>query len=117
VFEFCFCALHRLDFEGLEFQAVQFGIADGFFWKGFFCQRVFCQRRFGDGRFTRQRHGDVDVLEDAARCDAEHAVGGFDEVIAFAPAVLAAKVIDEAERGAELFGFDQEACAVCLPLL
>ena len=65
----------------------------------------------------RQGHGDVDVLEDAARRDAEDAVGGFDEVIAFAAAMLAAEVIDEAERGAELFGFDEEASTVCGPLL
>jgi hypothetical protein len=108
---------YRFDFEGLEFQAVRFGIADILFSKRSFGERVLWERGFGDARFVRTGHGDVDVLEDAARCNAEHAVGGFDEVIAFASAVLAAEVIDEAERGTELFGFDQEACAVCLPLL
>ena len=57
-------------------------------------------------RFVAEGHGDVDVLEDAARGDAENAVGGFDEVIAFASAMLAAEMIDEAEAGTELFGFD-----------
>jgi len=101
----------RLDFERLKSLAIQFGIADGSCRK-----RVFCERGFGDG-LLGERHGDVDVLEDAARGDAEHAVGGFDEVIAFTATMLAAEVIDEAERGTELFGFDEEACAVCGPLL
>lgn len=65
----------------------------------------------------QQRHGDVDVFEDAARGDAEHAVGRFDEVVPFAPAMLAAEVVDEGETGTELFGFDQETCAVRLPFL
>jgi hypothetical protein len=68
-------------------------------------------------RFVAQGHGDVDVLEDAARGDAENTVGGFDEVVAFASAMLAAEMIDEAEAGTELFGFDQETRAICLPLL
>ena len=53
-----------------------------------------------------QGHGDVDVLEDAAWGDAEDTVGGFDEVVAFASAMLAAEMIDEAEAGTELFSFD-----------
>jgi len=64
-----------------------------------------------DGRgtvpwFLAQGHGDVDVLEDAARGDAEDTVGGFDEVVALASAMLAAEMVDEAETGTELFGFD-----------
>jgi hypothetical protein len=118
MFEFCFFERYFFDFQRLKFLTVEFGIADGFFCDGFFCERVFCQGVwFGNALFTGVGHGDIDVLEDAARCDAEHAVRGFDEVVAFASAVLAAEVIDEAERGAELFGFDQEACAVCRPLL
>ncbi len=110
--ELCWFEVHLFDGEGLKSLAFQLGIAGGFSRK-----RVFRERGFGDARFVRQRHANVDVLEDAARRDAEHAVGGFDEVIAFAAAVLAAEVIDEAETGAELFGFDEEACAVCGPLL
>ena len=59
---------------------------------------------------------DVNVLEDAARSDAEDAVGRFDEVITFAAAVLTAEVVDEAESGTELLGLDEEAGAVRLPL-
>lgn len=63
------------------------------------------------------RHGNVDVFEDSARSDAKHAVGGFDEVVSFASAVLAAEMIDEGEVGSKLFGFNQETCAVGLPFL
>jgi hypothetical protein len=63
-----------------------------------------------------QRHGDVDVLKDLARGDADHTIGRFDEVVAFASGMLAAKSVDEAESGAELFGLDQEACAVGCPI-
>ena len=62
-------------------------------------------------------HQDIDVFEDAARSDAEHAVEGFDEVVAFASGMLAAEMIDEAETGSELFGLHQETCAVRLPSL
>jgi hypothetical protein len=57
-------------------------------------------------RSVAQGQGDIDVLEDAARSDAEDTVGGFDEVVAFTSAMLAAEVIDEAEAGTELFSFD-----------
>jgi len=42
-------------------------------------------------------HRDVDVFEDLFGSDAQDAIAGFDEVIAFAAAVLTAKMIDEAE--------------------
>ena len=87
-------------------------------------EAVLC-RRFatgvGDGGFgrqgRRQGHRNIDVLEDASWGDAKDAVGRFDEVVAFASGVLAAEVVDEAEAGTELFGFDEEAGAVCGPLL
>ena len=76
------------------------------------------------GRFALRRlrrhvvvtHGDVDVLENFSRRDADHAFGGFDEIVAFASGVLAAERIDEAEVRVELLRFDQEASAVRLPL-
>jgi hypothetical protein len=77
-------------------------------------ERRLLGRRF---RFIEKRYGNVNVFEDAARSDAEHAVGGFDEVVTFASAVLAAEMIDEGEVGSELFGFDQETCAIGLPFL
>jgi hypothetical protein len=68
-------------------------------------------------RFAEHRHWDIDVLEDAAGGDAEDAVGGFDEVVSFVSAVLAAEMVDEGESGTELFGGDQKARAVGLPFL
>jgi len=53
-----------------------------------------------------QAHGNVDVFKYPARCDAENSVAGFHQVVALSSAVLAAKVIGEAETGIELFGFD-----------
>lgn len=61
-------------------------------------------------------HGDVNVFENLTRGDADNAVGRFDKIVALAAAVLAAKRVDEAETGVELFCFDQKACAVSLPL-
>lgn len=60
-------------------------------------------------------HGDVDILKNLTRGDAQDSVKGLDEVVAFAAAVLTAEVIDEGEAGAELFGFDQEPRAVSFP--
>ena len=97
--------------------------AEPFFDEPFFgdlCIHVFIESGMVGGRHAVRQvvhHGNVDVLEDAAGGDAEDAVGGFDEVVTFASAVLAAEMIDEAERGAELFGFDEETGAVRLPLL
>ena len=53
----------------------------------------------GRGKLTLVlgEHGDVDVLEDLARGDADDAVGGFDEVVAFAAGVLTSEGVDEAE--------------------
>jgi len=72
------------------------------------------RRLCGDCIFVRRRdigriagqHRDVDVLEDLAWGDAEDAVAGFDQIVPFATAMLAAEVVGEAEAGAELFGFD-----------
>ena len=61
------------------------------------------------------RHENVDVLEDAARSDAKNALGRFDEVVSFTPTVFPSEVIDEAEAGAELLGFDEEASAIRFP--
>ena len=69
-----------------------------------------------DRRCVGFHHGDVDVFENLARCDAENALAGFDEIVSLAAAVRAAESVAEAEGGVELLGFDQEACAVCLPL-
>jgi|HubBroStandDraft_4_1064222.scaffolds.fasta_scaffold358450_2 hypothetical protein len=85
--------------------------------RGFECLRV-RNRRFAAaivGRYFLSGHGDVDVLEDAARGYAEHAIEGFDEVVAFAAGMLAAEMIDEGETGSELFGLYQETRAVRLP--
>jgi hypothetical protein len=53
-----------------------------------------------------ERHRDVNILKNLARGDAQDAVTGFDQVVTFAAAVPAAQMIDEAETGAELPGFD-----------
>ena len=68
-------------------------------------------------RAVPKRHGNVDILEDLARSDSDHAIAGLDEVVAFAAPVLAAEMIDEAEIGTELLGFHQESRAVCRPLI
>ena len=62
-----------------------------------------------------QAHGNINVLEDATRGDAEDAIAGFHQVVASATAVLAAEVIGEAEAGVELLGLDQESSAVRFP--
>ena len=67
------------------------------------------------GAVVSECHEDVDILKNLARRDADDAVKRFDEIIAAAAAVLAAEGIGKAERGTELFGFDQEACAIGLP--
>ena len=68
-------------------------------------------------RTTLDRHRDVNVFEDLFGRDAQDAIAGFNEVITLAAAVLATEMVSEAETGGELFGFDQESCAVGLPLL
>jgi hypothetical protein len=67
------------------------------------------------GSFIVDKHGDVDILEDLAGRDADDAVARLDEVVALAAAVLPAERVDEAETGAELFGFDQKASTVGNP--
>jgi len=57
------------------------------------------------GGFSGQKRN-VDVLKDLTRSDAENTVEGFDEVVAFAAAVLTPEMIFEAESGAELFGLN-----------
>ena len=61
------------------------------------------------------QHGDIDILKDLARSDAENAVERFDQVVALAATVLASEMVGEAETGAELLGFDQEPSAIRLP--
>lgn len=60
-------------------------------------------------------HRDVDVFKNLTRCDAQYSVERLDEIVTSATAVLAAEVVDEGEAGAELFGFDEESCAVGFP--
>jgi len=60
-------------------------------------------------------HRDIDVFKNLARSNAEDSVGRFDKVVTLAAAVLAAEMVFEAESGAELFGFHQEASAVGCP--
>lgn len=66
------------------------------------------------GNFAGQQ-GDVDVLEDLPGRDAQHTVGGFDEVVALAAGVLTAESVGEGEAGGELFGCDQKASAIGNP--
>jgi hypothetical protein len=61
-------------------------------------------------------HRDVDVFEDLAWGDALEAVGGFDEVVAFLAAMLAAERVGEDKRFLELTGFDQKTSAVDGPI-
>src|SRR5579864_6155241 len=60
-------------------------------------------------------HLDVDDLEDLTGSDAEDAIAGLDQVVASATAMLATKMIGEAESGIELLGFDEKTGAVRLP--
>ena len=83
--------LYLLDLEWFEVHAVE---------------RRWVDCGFAAGRFAKQGHGNVDVLEDETRGDAEDAVEGFDEVVSFPSTVLAAEMVDEGEGGAEFFGFD-----------
>ncbi|SPE28479.1 hypothetical protein SBA2_40042 [Acidobacteriia bacterium SbA2] len=109
-----FGKLYLFYLHGFKFRAVGHGGGGRVFADGCI---VYLIADYLIARLPQQGHGDVDVLEDAARGDAEHAVGRFDEIVALASAVLAAEMVDEAETGTELLGFDEEACAVCLPLL
>ena len=90
------------DLQGLEVQAVQPWFDDD---------------GIAAGGLVVQEHWDVNVLEDLATGDADDAVGGLDEVVPFASAVLAAELVGETESGTELLGLNQEACAVGLPCL
>ena len=67
-------------------------------------------------RFIRLGHGHVNIFEDAARSDAEDAVRGLDEIVAFASAVLAAEMVDEGKSGGDLFRLNQKAGPVGFPL-
>lgn len=69
------------------------------------------------GWIGSKTHGDVDVFENLTGSNAENSIAGFDEVVPFSSAMLAAKVIGEAEAGVELLGFYQKASAVSLPLI
>jgi hypothetical protein len=107
---------YLFDFECFKLEAVDFLLADLWFiylWiprcliHGPCIQgSLYCDHGFGAAWFVELGHEDVNVLEDAARGDAEYAVGRFDEVVAFATTMLAAEMVDEAETGTELFGID-----------
>jgi len=60
--------------------------------------------------------GDVDVLENVAWGDGDHAVG-LDEVVAGFAVLLTAQSVDETERRAERASADSEAGAVGLPVV
>lgn len=62
-------------------------------------------------------HGDVDVFEDLAGCDALQAVGRFDEVVAFLSVVFASQGVDEVERFSQLLCLDEKARAIRLPFV
>lgn len=70
---------------------------------------------FAGLRFGQGRHGHIDVLEDAARSDAQYAFERFDQIVSLAATVLSSEVIDEGESGVELFGVDEKASTVGFP--
>ena len=45
----------------------------------------------------RESHGNVDVLKDLPRGDAQNSVAGLDEIVALSSTMLTAEVIGEAE--------------------
>jgi hypothetical protein len=98
-----------LKVEGLHAEILQ---VQNFGWSGL--NLVLRRCVFRDSCFDRG-HRDVDVLEDLTGSDAENTIGGFDQVVAFATAMLATKMIGEAESGIELLGFDEKTGAVRLP--
>lgn len=65
---------------------------------------------------SRNGHGNVDILEEVARSDADGSIVELDKIVAFSATVLATERIGEAEVGIEFFGFDQKSGAVRLPL-
>ena len=79
------------------------------FGRGIFLLRIFFRAALAEC------HGDVDVFKNLARRDADDAVERFDEIISAASTVLATEGIDEAERGTESLGLDQEPSAIGLP--
>lgn len=64
-----------------------------------------------------KQHWNVNVLENLARGNTEDSLERFDEIIAFAAAVLTSQMVGEAESGIELFGFYEEPGAIRLPLI
>jgi hypothetical protein len=62
-----------------------------------------------------RRHSYVDIFEDSTGRDTECAIGGLDQVVSLASAVVTAERIDEAEVGVELFCFYQKASAIGFP--
>jgi hypothetical protein len=67
------------------------------------------------GKLFLGKQGYVDIFEDLPGGNAKNAVGGFDQIIAFAAGVLTAKRIGECEGGGELLGFDQKTGAIGNP--
>ena len=96
---------NSLDFQFVELRVIRLtGIRGDFY---------FIRRRTDVG--CEPGHRDVNILEDVARRDGDYALVRLDEIVSLASAMLASKVIGEAESGGELFGFYQETSAVRLP--
>lgn len=76
----------RFDVEALG-RATIFLCGSKFAWLG----------RSWRGGVGKQAHGDVDVLEDLARGDAEDSIAGLDEVVASTAAMLAPEMVGEGE--------------------
>jgi hypothetical protein len=63
-----------------------------------------------------QTHGDINVLENPSRRDADYALRRFHQIVTLAPRVLTAQAVDERKIASKPPGFDQKARAVSLPL-
>lgn len=101
--------LDTLDVQGLDAEILQ---VQNLGWSGI----DVVLRRWAIKEFWfHTGHLDVDVLEDLTGSDAENAIGGLDQVVAFATAMLASEMIGEAESGIKLLGFDEKTGAVRLP--
>src|ERR1700687_4645077 len=105
----CLRELQFFDLESLELHPVDGCLVELWEADRGFVHRCFADQGFGGfavAGLRRERHRDVDGLEDAARSDAEHTVRRFDEVVPFAAEVLTAEVVDKTKTGIELLGVD-----------
>ena len=65
-------------------------------WSYFHLVRLLCvQFSLVDVWVISLGYGYVDILKDPARSDGDHTVGRFDEVVAFAAAMLTSKMVGE----------------------